>query len=196
MILDMDSMEMRELRAKKLWEQNVLQKIRQTAAAGKAASLNINLNPAELLDAEKTTSIYPANTPKEEDTLYITMYNESGIYCRKKGESGFEWLINFDNPSQYDKVMEFLQQFEGEDNLWFACHANFWQDFLSGKLNQEGFMNFWSTRVTNGIPSYIDIIDEDSMTINAEAARYSKYMNQPGLFHMIRRPEELLALLR
>lgn len=196
LILDMDSVEMRELRAKKLLEQQILQKVRQTAAAGKAAALNINPDPAELLDAEKTTSIYPASPPKEEDTLYITMYSESGIYCRKKGESGFEWHINFSDSSQYDKVMEFLQQFEGEDNLWFACHANFWQDFLSGELDQEGFMNFWSTRVTNGIPSYIDIIDEDTMTINAEAARYSKYMNQPGLFHMIRNPEELLALRR
>lgn len=196
LILDMDSVEMRELRAKKLLEQQVLQKIRQTAAAGKAAALNINPDPAELLGAEKTTSIYPASTPREEDTLYITMYNESGIYCRKKGESGFEWHINFSDSSQYDKVMEFLQQFEGEDNLWFACHANFWQDFLTGELDQEGFLDFWSTRVTNGIPSYIDIIDEDTMTINAEAARYSKYMNQPGLFHMIRNPEELLALRR
>lgn len=138
----------------------------------------------EMLFVDSTTCTYPSSDLEEEDVMYITVYTKDGIYCKKVGESQYEWCIKFEDDSQYQKVMEFLNSLEPAENLRFAANENFWKDFLDDKIDMEGFRNFLDTRVKDGIPDYLDWT-EDSARINKEAARYAKYMNQPNWVNMV-----------
>ncbi|MCM1399188.1 MAG: hypothetical protein NC225_06855 [Clostridium sp.] len=111
-----------------------------------------------------------------EQTLYITCYTEEGIFCRQQGQTdGFLWSIKYSEDSQYEKVTNFLNNFDSSDNLRFASHENFWRDFLSGALDTVGFMDFWST-TTNGIPDYTKAVG-DSTFIDSNKVKFAKYMN-------------------
>ena len=88
----------------------------------------------EMLMAEFTKAIYSNDNGTQNDTYY-TFYSQDGIYCKKQDQSGFEWEIKFTDSDQYKKVMDFLQDFDTQDNLLFASHENFWQEFLSGQIN-------------------------------------------------------------
>lgn len=96
----------------------------------------------ELLFAEFTTATYPSDNKNTPDDVYYTFYNEDGIHCRKQGQSEFEWQIAFEDKAQYEKVMSYLQSFDLQDNLRFACHENFWQDFLNGQVDIDKFNDF------------------------------------------------------
>lgn len=132
----------------------------------------------ELLLAELTTAAYPSSDPEGEDIMYITYYLPDGIYCRKQGQEGFEWQIPLEDGSQYEKVMAFLRNFDPQDNLRFACHENFWRDFLADEIDIDGFRNFLESRVVDGVPNYLNIYEEGA-NIDSKAASYSKYMNVP-----------------
>lgn len=132
----------------------------------------------ELLLAELTTATYPSSDPDDEDIIYDTYYLPDGIYCRKQGQEGFEWQIPLEYESQYEKVMAFLQNFDPQDNLRFACHENFWQDFLADEVDLDGFRDFLETRVVDGVPNYLNVY-ENGANIDREAAGYFKYMNVP-----------------
>lgn len=137
-----------------------------------------NEKSVEMLFYEFTTAVYPVEDKNAEDDVYYTFYTPDGIYCRKQGEAGFEWQISFEDESQYQKIMSYLQGFDSRDNLRFACHESFWQDFLNDNIDMDKFNNFLETRVTDGVPNYLNVY-ENGVNINAEAAQYSKYMNLP-----------------
>lgn len=152
------------------------------------------------LVSESTKCTYPASSPQEEDTLYITWYTEEGIFCRKAGQSeGYEWSVYFENKTDYNKVMEFLGSFNREDNLRFAAHENFWRDFLKDEIDIEGFREFFEG-TDHGVPDY-SITVGDSMYIDKDKLQWAKYMNPLGtrLFtgeEMMRMQEELMEANR
>lgn len=112
-----------------------------------------------------------------EQTIYITCYTEEGIFCRRQGQTdGFLWSIKYSEHSQYEKVADFLNNFNHGDNLRFASHENFWRDFLSGALDTEEFVDFWST-ANNGIPDYTKTVG-DSTFIDSNKIKFAKYMNR------------------
>lgn len=114
---------------------------------------------------------------ESEQTLYITCYTEEGIFCRQQGQTdGFLWSMKYSEESQYEKVTNFLNNFNSNDNLRFASHENFWTDFLSGALDTEEFMNFWGS-TNNGIPDYTKTVG-DSTFIDASKVKFAKYMNR------------------
>lgn len=113
---------------------------------------------------------------ESEETLYITCYTAEGIFCRRQGQTdGFLWSMKYSETSQYEKVMNFLNNFNSGDNLRFASHENFWRDFLSGALDTEDFMNFWST-TNNGIPDYTRAVGASTF-IDYNKVKFAKYMN-------------------
>ena len=113
---------------------------------------------------------------ESEETLYITCYTEDGIFCRRQGQTdGFLWSMKYSETDQYEKVMNFLNNFNSGDNLRFASHENFWRDFLSGALDTEEFMNFWST-TNNGIPNYTRAVGASTF-IDYNKVKFAKYMN-------------------
>lgn len=149
-------------------------------------------DPLLRLLSEHTVCSYPPKRKEEDETEYCTYYYKEGIYCKKMDSSGYEWEIRLTEESQYERIMEFLDHFTREDNLRFSCHENFWQDFLDGTLDQEGFLEFMHHRVQDGVPNYLDE-NESGMWVNKEAVKYAKYMNEPGLFRVYGK-EELVNL--
>lgn len=144
-----------------------------------------------VITAEHTMAQFPMAEGDEEEGLYITVYTAEEVYCRRAGESEPIWEIPLED-GQYEEIMAFLNggNFPEGDNLTFAASQSFWEDFLSGKLDIDGFMKFWDYRVENGIA---DITDEteDGLYINREAAIFGMYTNPPGLFNIID-PKDLL----
>lgn len=157
----------------------------KTEAAGKAGAARGKAVSSETVEginalvSESTKCTYPSSVPEQEDTMYITWYTEEGIFCRKAGQSeGYEWSINFENKEDYLKVMEFLDRFDREDNLRFAAHENFWQDFLKDEIDIEGFMKFFEG-TDHGVPNYAVSVG-DSMYVDRDKIQWAKYMNSPG----------------
>ncbi|MBR1740467.1 MAG: hypothetical protein IJ733_01100 [Lachnospiraceae bacterium] len=137
----------------------------------KGDSLEIFEQEPDMLLLTYTQAVYPSNDKDKEDTVYFTFYDEDGIYCKKSGESGFEWKIPLKDSSQYEKAMEYLKKYEGQDNLWFASRKDFWRDFFEEKIDLEKFDSFMDTRVVDGIPQFVDYF-EDRTDISLEALEF------------------------
>ncbi len=133
-----------------------------------------------LLTSESTTCMYETADPDDNDIHYITWYTEEGIFCRKAGQTeGYEWTIPFDNDKQYNKVIDFINQFPRDWNLRFAAHENFWRDFLDGTLDIEGFIEFMNG-TNKGIPNF-SVTVGDSMYIDKDKVQWAKYTNPLGV---------------
>lgn len=145
-------------------------------------------DPLLRLLSEHTICSYPPEREEEDGAEYCTYYSKEGIYCKKTDSSGYEWEIRLTEESQYERIIEFLNHFTRGENLRFGCHKNFWQDFLDGTLDQEGFLEFMNQRVRDGVPNYLDE-NENGMWVNKEAVKYAKYMNEPGLFRVYGKEE-------
>ena len=132
-----------------------------------------------LLITPSTTCSYPTSD-SDNDVRYITWYTKEGIFCKKSGEvENEEWVIAFDeNEEQYEKVMDFINQFPADWNLRFAAHENFWIDFLNDDIDMEGFMEFMKG-TNKGVPDFSKTIG-DSMFIDTEKAQWAKYTNPLG----------------
>lgn len=99
---------------------------------------------------EVTTAIYPSDDKDISDDVYYTFYTPDGIYCRKQGQSEFEWQIPLEDESQFEKVMSYLQSLDSKDNLRFGCHEKFWQDFLNNQVDMNQFNDFLETGSSAG----------------------------------------------
>lgn len=92
------------------------------------------------LVTESTTCTYPASGEEDSDEKFITWYTKEGIFCRKAGQtSGYFFRVTFDDPSQYEKVMNFLQQIPSDADMRFTANMIFWQKFLAGEIDEQGF---------------------------------------------------------
>ena len=94
-------------------------------------------------------------TTKEADgekTWHITMYTEEGISCTsgKAGEMKAMWEIRFTDSRQHDRVMNFVNSFDSNDNLTFASNEKFWKDYMSGNIDEEDFVSFYE-QTNNGV---------------------------------------------
>ena len=139
---------------------------RKVASKGEKESSEV-VEGISALVSESTKCTYPSSVPGQEDIMYITWYTEEGIFCRKAGQSeGYEWAIYFQNKEDYIKVMDFLDRFGREDNLRFAAHENFWQDFLDDDIDIDGFVNFLEG-TDHGVPNYT-VFTGDSMYVDRD----------------------------
>ncbi len=138
----------------------------------------VNETNVEMLTMDSVRCTYPKN---DEKIMYITMYDKTGIKCKASsniGEEGYLWEIPFSSEEEYRRVCEFMDKFPADANLRFASHDNFWEDFLNNKIDEEDFVNFFST-TNNGVPVYTYTV-QDSMYIDKEKAKYAQYMNSHG----------------
>lgn len=158
---------------------NAPNEVRQAFAEADSEITNPDYDIPEagtLLTSESTTCMYETADPDDNDIHYITWYTEEGIFCRKAGQTeGYEWTIPFDNDKQYNKVIDFINQFPRDWNLRFAAHENFWKDFLDGTLDIEGFMEFMNG-TNKGIPDFSVTVGE-SMYIDKDKVQWAKYTN-------------------
>lgn len=95
---------------------------------------------SNVLVSEFITYTCPSKNPNDKNTLYITQYTEKGIFCRKSGQTeGYEWSIPFKNKKQYDKVINFINQFSPDQDLKFAANETFWSNFLDDEIDINNF---------------------------------------------------------
>lgn len=110
------------------------QEKRQKEATTKANRLETEENNISVMDSlvtESTVCTYPEADEQETAKMYITCYTEEGIFCREAGQTeGYLWKIAFENTSQYDKVMKFLDELKADTDYRFAAREDFWRDFL------------------------------------------------------------------
>lgn len=143
--------------------------------------------------AERTSCTYPFETKDGElsELTYFTFYEKDRIYCIKEGCEGYEWEMTLEDETQYEKVMAFLESQKDKENMRFASQQIFWQDYLSGELDKEGFQHFLDTRVEKGIPNYANV-EENGTYIDKEAIQFCKYMDQPFVEVIATTEKELL----
>ena len=128
-----------------------------------------DIDDGALLTAETTSCKYETAKPEDDDILYVTFYTAEGIRCKKLGAEDFEWTLTFENKEQYNKVMEFLENFPSDWNMRFAAHKNFWQDFLNDEIDMDAFMEFMES-TNEGVPDY-SVTEGDSVYVDEEKAQ-------------------------
>ena len=132
-----------------------------------------------LLTTQSTSCLYETANPDNNDIRYITWYTEEGIFCRKAGQTeGYGWIIPFESAEQYNKVIEFIEQFPSDWNMRFAAHENFWNDFLNNEIDMDGFMEFMNG-TNKGVPDFSMKIG-DSTYIDKNKIQWAKYTNPLG----------------
>lgn len=64
----------------------------------------------------------------------VTAYTEQGIMCKefKDGVGTLLWQIDFKNPTDYNKVMDYLDNEKEEDILKYARDKEFWEKLIWG----------------------------------------------------------------
>lgn len=64
----------------------------------------------------------------------VTAYTEQGIICKefKDGVGTLLWQIDFKNPTDYNKVMDYLDNEKEEDILKYARDKEFWEKLIWG----------------------------------------------------------------
>ena len=82
---------------------------------------------------------------------YTTSYSDNGISCRKDIKDGGTersrelWSLDFKSKEDIFKVRELLSGFDEEDRLTFATQKKFWEDYLGGDLDVEGFKEYYNS---------------------------------------------------
>lgn len=115
-----------------------------------------------LLTAQYTMSSFSSAETGKNNISYIICYTREGVFCRQAGQSAdYVWSIKFTANGQYDKVVEFLNKFNSDDNLKFAYNKDFWNDFINNSIDKDRFFQFFEN-MKNGVE-------------NSENNQWSKY---------------------
>ena len=83
---------------------------------------------------EGTTESASCDDESGEKVWTVTAYTEQGITCKefRDGVSTILWQINFKNPTDYNKVMDYLDNEKEEDILKYAKDKEFWEKLIWG----------------------------------------------------------------
>lgn len=132
------------------WD-NFLEKFDSVQDAIRAAlEEKIEKEKAERLEKELTDVSETEKKPDDVDSIlaqsvktteensdpkiwYITCFTGEGIWCKKftEGQEGEDlWRMEFTDPSQYQKVLNYLQSFAEGEEVPHAQEEEFWKRFL------------------------------------------------------------------
>ncbi len=127
---------------------------------------------------------------------YRISYSEDGISCRKDikdggRESGRElWSLQFENPEDYSKVREFLNGFGAEDRLTFASQKSFWEDFIGGEINVDGFRDYYD-KTENGVIDFEGRMAKGEALKDIVSEPYAGYFNNQGFIGHVYTEQEM-----
>lgn len=85
------------------------------------------------VDSILAQSVKTTEEGSDPKTWYITCFSEDGIWCKKftEGQEGEDlWRMEFTDPSQYQKVLNYLQSFAEGEEVPHAEEEDFWRRFL------------------------------------------------------------------
>lgn len=150
----------------------------ETQGEDSITDMQVNMLVSETVQARFPLEEVDEEGNRKED-MYLITVDKDGIHCSKPGQDEYEWEILFTDESQYEKAIEFLNYArEFMDNFRFAAHENFWEDYLNGNMDVDGFKEFLEG-TNNGIPDYSFTVG-DSMYIDKEKVQWAQYMNPLG----------------
>lgn len=83
---------------------------------------------------EGSTESASCDDESGEKVWTVTAYTEQGIMCKefKDGVGTLLWQIDFKNPTDYNKVMDYLDNEKEEDILKYARDKEFWEKLIWG----------------------------------------------------------------
>ena len=157
---------------------NWIESTDETQEKDSITDMQVNMLVSETVQARFPLEEVDEEGNRKED-IYLIAVDKDGIRCSKPGQDEYEWEILFTDESQYEKAIEFLNYArEFMDNFRFAAHENFWEDYLNGNMDVDGFKEFLEG-TNNGIPDYSFTVG-DSMYIDREKVKWAQYMNPLG----------------
>lgn len=108
------------------------------------------------------------------------VYHRSG-YNSKEGtvKDTSEWVIKYDSDDDYERIMNFLDKIPEDDNLIFTTRQSFWEDFVSGKIDEDSFLEYYQT-LDHGTANFIKT-DENGKTYLDKEMVNSEYFQYFGL---------------
>lgn len=113
---------------------------------------------------------------------YTTSYTEEGISCRKYIKDGDKessrelWSLDFKDEADLSKVRELLSGFDDEDRLTFAAQKKFWEDYLSGNMDVEGFKEYYKS-TNNGVIDFEGRMADGEKLGDIFSEPYAEYFN-------------------
>ncbi len=116
------------------------------------------------------------------DVRYVTAYSEKGISCKEilkdgdKKRSRDLWNIDFKDEDDLSKVREFLKSFSDDQNLTFASNEGFWRDYLDGKVDVEGFKEYYAS-TNNGVIDFEGEMQKGRKLRDILGDEYAGYLN-------------------
>lgn len=84
-----------------------------------------------------------------EDKIWtITAFGEDGIISKKfkDGEVIEQWEIKYTDSASARKVWDFIDRFDEKANLTFTGDKSFWEDFLSGKIDEDSVVKEYASK--------------------------------------------------
>ena len=128
---------------------------------------------------EYTNPVTRAKVPVE--VKAITTYSENGISCREIIKDGDRestrelWNLELKS-GDLDKVKNLLDGFDDEQRLTFATQKSFWEDYLSGNMDVEGFKEYFAT-TDNGVIAFEKKLAEGEKLKDIVSEPYAAYLN-------------------
>ena len=110
-------------------------------------------------------------------------YTKDGIFSVTIGQNSklghtdtFNWKIDFGSEDEYERVMKFLDKIPVGDDSVFTTREYFWSDFLNGEIDEDEFLDYYST-LDHGKANFIRNGENGSSIIDREmmASKYFWY---------------------
>ena len=103
------------------------------AAEAEVTEVSETAEEPDEVDSILAQSVKTTEEGSDPKTWYITCFSEDGIWCKKftEGQEGEDlWRMEFTDPSQYQKVLNYLQSFAEGEEVPHAEEEDFWRRFL------------------------------------------------------------------
>lgn len=183
---------------KTLWNKNLNEEKMQTLFEDKDSKADNSYEPVKETVNTTYTEYRDPETGKviPVSLKYTTSYSEDGITCRKDIKDGDTersrelWSLAFKDKEDLSKVRELLSRFDDQDRLTFATQKKFWEDYLSGNMDVEGFKEYYNS-TNNGV------IDFENRMRKGEALRdiinepYAEYFNNQSFIGHVWTEQEM-----
>lgn len=148
----------------------------------------------ELLTARYTSFIKKGQVKDPDTGRTITsgyidrnFYTRTGIISSRSSldsrenvfKDKYNWKVDFNSDDDYERTMRFLDRIPEDDNTVFTTREAFWQDFISGEIDEDEFFAFYET-LDHGVANFIKQDENGKNYIDNEMMN-SKYFKYFGL---------------
>ena len=108
------------------------------------------------------------------------VYQQAGYNTKEGGLTNLKgWHVDFENEDNYERTMSFLDRFPEGDNSIFTTRKAFWEDYISGEIDENEFMDFYNT-LDHGVANFVKTDENGNNYIDKEMME-SKYFKYFGL---------------